>query len=150
MKKIRLLGMHYSPGYCDMSGGSHGTSLQKQENGEWVISSTNSEDHNSPTVTMTFSVLPEALAELENFINTKKILSLSKRPKSDMFITDYSPWSYSFDYETKSFGKVKRSYCSFGQYLNYSKRDLKLLDELSKRFSALYGEKLSETVEEDR
>ncbi len=150
MKKIRLLGMYYSPGYCDMLGGRHGTSLQKQESGEWVIAASASEDHNSPTVTTTYSVLPEALAEFENFLNKKKILQLSKRPKSDMFITDYSPWSYSFDYETTSFGKVKRSYCSFGEYLNYSKRDRELLDELSKRFTGLYGEKLSETVEEDR
>ena len=150
MKKIRLLGVYYSPGYCDMLGGRHGTSLQKQESGEWVIVSTASEDHNSPTVTTTYSVLPEALAEFETFLNKKKILSLSKRPKSDMFITDYSPWSYSFDYETTSFGKVKRSYCSFGEYLDYSKRNRELLDELSKRFAGLYGEKLSETVEEDR
>ena len=150
MKKIRLRGMSYSPGYCDMLGGRHGVSLRQQESGEWVIVSTEAEDYNAPTVTKTYSVPPEALSKFEDFLNKNKVLSLAKRPKSDLFVTDYSPWSYSFDYETAFFGKVKKGYCSLKEYKKYSKRDRELLKELSKYISGLYGEQLSETVSEDR
>ena len=65
-----------------------------------------------------------------------------------MFATDYSPWNWSIDCETTSFGKTKREYCSFGEYKRYSGRDYDLLNELEKRFTALRGEKLSEASED--
>ena len=77
----------------------------------------------------------------------KKIISLENRRDSDIFATDYSPWSWYIDYETTSFGKTKTGYCSIKEYKEYSTRDFELLKELRERFSALKGEKLSETIE---
>ena len=77
----------------------------------------------------------------------ENILSLEGRPKSDMFATDYSPWSRSIDYDTSSFGKTKREYCSFGEYKRYSGRDYELLNELKTRFTSMRGDKISETTE---
>ena len=81
-------------------------------------------------------------------METIEILSLENRPKSDMFANDYSPWSWSIDYETTSFGKAKRENCSIEEYRRYSSRDYDMLKELRKRFESLHGEKISETEEE--
>ena len=138
----------YSPGYGDMLGGYHGITLGKDKDGNWTYSCSDRETHNRPTVTTTYAVSDEAFAEFEEFIKTNQVLSLENRPKRDMFATDYSPWSWGIDYETTSFGKTKREYCSFEEYKRYSTRDYDLLNELEKRFTALRGEKLSEASED--
>ena len=102
----------------------------------------------SPTVVSTYAVSEEAVARFAEFILKKSVISLEKRPKSDMFVTDYSPWSWSIDYETTQFGNTKRESCSIEQYKTYSRKDDELLDELKERFCALRGEKLSEKAEE--
>ena len=150
MKQITLQGVRYSPGYGDMLGGYHGSTLRKDRDGNWTLVCADRETHDRPTVTATYAVSAEAVARFEEFVAAKKVLSLENRPKSDLFATDYSPWGWSFDYDKTSFGKVKREYCGFGEYQRYSKSDYQLLDELEKQFFALRGEKISETVEERR
>ena len=147
MKKISLLGFDYSPGYCDMRGAAHSMSLKKEEN-RWVMICRDREYYNAPTTVAVYAVSSEAVAEFEDFIVKNRILSLEKRPKSRAFVTDYSPWRYSVDYEKTALGKTATEYCSIGQYKVYSALDRLKLEKLRERFLALRGEKLSETVEE--
>ncbi len=149
MKKIKIHSINYHPGYGDMSGEFHEASLKRDANGNLTYVSRDREDHRCPTVTAVYTVSPEAFERLSEFISEKKILSLEKRPKSDLFATDYSPWRWSFAYETTSFGKTKTGYCSIDEYKRYSGRDYGLLNELRERFTALRGEKISETAEDD-
>ena len=150
MKEIKITGVSYSPGYGDMLGGYHSSTLRKDKDGNWTFVSSDRETHDRPTVTTTYAVFAEAVDQFEKFINDNKVISLEGRPRSDLFATDYSPWGWSIDYETTSFGKTKREYCSFGEYKRYSARDYELLNELEKRFTALRGEKLSETSEDNK
>ena len=149
MKEIRITRINYRPGYGDMLGGYHEVILRKDKDGNWTYVSRDREDYRAPTVTTVYGVADEAVAQLEEFILEKKILSLADRPKSDIFATDYSPWSWSIDCETKSLGKIEQSYCIIEEYKRYSGRDYELLNELRERFTALRGEKISETVEEN-
>ena len=148
MKEIKIHRISYSPGYGDMLGGYHGSTLKQDKDGNWTFVCSDRNVHNEPTVTTTYAVSAENVAKFEEFIKINKILSLENRPKSDMFATDYSPWSWSIDYETTSFGKTKREYCSIEEYRRYSDRDHDILKELRKRFESLHGEKISETEEE--
>lgn len=148
MKEIKIHRISFSPGYGDMRGGYHQVTVEKDKDGNWTYVCSDREAHDKPTVTMTYAVSDQALAEFEEFILTNKVLSLENRPKSDIFATDYSPWNWNIDYDTTSFGKTKREYCSFGEYKKYSSRDYDLLNDLEERFTALRGEKISETTEE--
>lgn len=148
MKEIKIHRISYSPGYGDMLGEYHGSTLRKDKDGSWVYVCSDRETHDRPMVTTTYAVLDEAVAQFEKFISEKKILSLKDRSESNLFATDYSPWSWSIDYEITSFGKIKREYCSIGEYKRYSGRDYENLSELRERFTALRGEKISETTEE--
>jgi len=148
MKDIKICRVSYSPGYGDMLGGYHDSSLRKEKNGVWTFVCSDRETHDRPTVTATYAVSAEAVAQFEKFINDNKIISLEGRPKSDMFASDYSPWGWSIDYETASFGKTKREYCSFGEYKRYSGKDYDLINELEERFASLRGEKISEIIED--
>lgn len=148
LKDIRILSISYSPGYGDMRGQYHKSALRKDENGSWTYVCSDREDHNSPTVTAVYGVSDEALERFEMFISEKSILSLQDRPKSDLFVTDYSPWSWRIDYEITSSGKTKREYCSIEEYHQYSEQDNELLKELKERFTSLRTEKISETAEE--
>ncbi len=147
VKGFRIERICYSPGYGDMRGGYHEVVLKKDDDGNWTYVTSDRETHDQPTVTATYAVSKEAVAELEAFIEEKKILSLESRSESDMFATDYSPWSWSIDYEKTSFGKTKQEYCRFGEYQRYSDRDYELLNELKERFTAVRGEKISEKKE---
>lgn len=149
MKSIKLHRVSFSPGYSDMLGGYHESTLRKGEDGSWTFFCSDREVHSEPTVTAIYAVNADAAEQFEKFITDSKIFSLEDRPKSDIFATDYSPWNWSIDYETTSFGKTKREYCSFGEYKRYSRRDHELLSELERRFVSLRGEKISETVEEN-
>ena len=147
MKQIKLYRVSFSPGYGDMLGGYHKSTLRRDKDGNWTYVCTDRETHDRPTVTAVYAVSTEAIAQFEEFIKSKKVLSLEGRSASDMFATDYSPWSWSIDYDTTSFGKTKREYCSFGEYQRYSGGDYELLKELEKRFTAIRKEKISETAE---
>ena len=146
---IRLRSFYYSPGYCDMMGGGHSTSLERGKNGEWMFVSRDREDHSALTVVSTYEVSAASIAEFESFINKKRVVSLAKRPKSDLFVTDYSPWNYSIEYEKTLFGKTRRVYCGITEFKKYSKKDQALIKELHDRFAALRGQLLSQTVEAD-
>ena len=148
MKQIKLQTVRYSPGYGDMLGGGHSTTLKRDKDGSWIMVCRDREVHSEPTTVITYSVSEEAVTRLEEFIDKNKVIGLSKRPNSDLFATDYSPWSWNINYETTLFGKTKRDYCSFAEYKRYSKRDYELLKELEKQFSALRGKKISETTEQ--
>ena len=143
MNKIKINEISYSPGYGDMLGGYHEVILSKDENGGRTCVCRDREDHSSPTVTAVYRVVDEAVERLEAFIAEKDILSLQDRPDSDMFMTDYSPWSWGIDYETAAPGKTERGYCRLEQYKEYSGQDYELLNELSEMFNALRGEKIS-------
>ncbi len=148
MKDFKLKRADYSPGYGDMLGGSHGMTLRETETGAWLMECRDREHHAVPTVTAVHEVSREAVLELETFLQ-KKVLSLRDRPKDDVFLTDYHPWSFGFDYEETLRGKTVREYCSLSQYRKYSRRDRAVLSELFERFRALRGERISETVEEE-
>ena len=148
MKEIKIHRISYSPGYGDMLGGYHESTLKQDKDGNWTLVCSDRNVYNEPTVTTTYAVSAEDVAKFEEFIKSNKILSLENRPESDMFATDYSPWSWSIDYETTSFGKTKREHCSIEEYRRYSGRDCDILKELCKRFESLRREKISETEEE--
>lgn len=149
MKKIVLQGCTYSPGYSDMRGAAHSMELEKEETG-WVMICRDREYYSAPTKVAVYRVSVEAVAEFEDFIVKKRILSLENRLKSKVFITDYSPWSFDIDYEKTALGKTDQEFCSIGQNRIYSPLDRRKLEELKERFLALRGEILSETVEEKR
>ena len=149
MKNIKINRVSYSPGYGDMLGGYHESTLKKDKDGGWIYICSDRETYDRPTVTTVYAVSAEAVAQFEEFINGQKVLLLEGRPQSDLFMTDYSPWSWNIDYDTTAFGKTKREYCGFGEYKRYSADDYALLKELEERFTAMRGEKISETVEEN-
>ncbi len=140
----------YSPGYSDMRGGRHSMSLAKDNNGCWTLICSDRESHDAPAVTAAYAVSDEAVALFEAFITDNRVFSLEKRPESNEFATDYSPWSFSFDYEKTTIGKIVRDSCGFDEYKRYSGADYALIKELRDRFTALRGEKISEVIEENK
>ena len=148
MKDVKLHSVHYSPGYGDMLGQYHGSTLRKGPDGAWIMVCTDRERHDMPKVTATYAVSHQAVAQLTAFMAEKKIFSLENRLKSNRFVTDYHPWSWSVDYDATAFGKTERKYCCIEEKKHYSARDYKILNELRERFEALRGEKIAETSEE--
>lgn len=146
MKGFKILRMYYSPGYGDMLGGYHYMTLEKDKNGKWTLSSEDREEHGSPKIKSVYAVDADAFADFERFVEERKVLSLERRPKSSIFVTDYSPWRFFISYYKTSFGKEKLCSCTLDEYKRYGKRDFDLIDELKRRFVALYREKISETI----
>ena len=149
MKAFKLRRVSYSPGYGDMLGATHEMTLKKEKDGSWVLVCTDRELHSDPKVITTYAVSTESVAELETFLQSKKVLSLANRPKSDLFMTDYHPWNWSFDYEEGTPEKVNPDFCCFDEYKRYTRGDYALLEELRDRFTALRGEILSEEEAEN-
>ena len=148
MKDFSLHRLSYSPGYGDMLGQYESSTLRKTPDGGWTLACTRREHHDLPKVTATYAVDHRAVAELAAYIVENRILSLEKRPQSNLFVTDYHPWCWYMDYDATTFGKRERKYWRIEEHQLYSTRDYKLLNELRQRFEALRGEKLSETTEE--
>lgn len=148
MKDFSLHRLSYSPGYGDMLGQYESSTLEKTPDGGWTLACTRRERHDLPKVTATYAVDYRAVAELTTFMAEKKIISLENRLKSNRFVTDYHPWSWSVDYDATAFGKTERKYCCIEENKHYSARDYEILNELRERFEALRGEKISETTEE--
>lgn len=144
-----FIGMEYSPGYSDMMGRSSRATLKKSESGEWIIESRSRESRKDPIRVVTYSVDEEKLMDFVTFLKNEDVAGLSKRKKSDEFITDYSPWSISLRFDNSAIGGSKFEWYQFGQYQNYSDADHELIKEVNTRFGALYGEKLSEEFVED-
>ena len=126
-----LLEFAYSPGYGDMNGASHYESLDE------------------PMIETTYAVSAEAAAGFEAFLKEKDIVSLSDRPDSTDFVTDYSPWGYNLYFDNSSLGGKKRERYGIGEYKVYSDEDYALLKELNQAFRDLRGDKLSEVEETD-
>lgn len=148
MKDFSLHRLSFSPGYGDMLGQYHGSTLRKGPDGAWIIDCTDRERHDLPKVTATYAVDHRAVSELAAFIAENNILSLEKRPQSNLFVTDYHPWCWYMDYDATTFGKRERKYWRIEEHQRYSTRDYKIINELRGRFEALREEKLSETTEE--
>ena len=137
------------PGYSDMNGGYHGECLKKDDGGAWIIESSNKESIEDPEITTVYSVDAKSEQEFEAFLKEKNVASLKNRMDSEDFATDYSPWGYNIVFTDPSAEGKKRLIVSFNQYKQYSDEDYELIDELWKRFEALKGEVLSETVRSD-
>ena len=150
MKNIKIGSISYSPGYGDMLGGVHSSSLERDKQGKWICVCRDSNTRCDPTVITVFSVSEEKVEELEDFIAENDFLSLGDRPQSELFLTDYSPWSYRICYEALPPEENKRGYCSIMQFREYTEKDKELLNEMKSRFASLKGEKISETVEKPK
>lgn len=148
MKEIRIHGIYHSPGYGDMRGEYHEAKLIKDKDGNWTYVRRDREDHRAPTVTAVYKADEKEAERLFEFISETNLLSLENRPESNLFVTDYSPWSWSIVYEQAPFGKA-RLYCTIREYRRYSERDYGLLNALSEKFAALCGEEISRTAEEN-
>ncbi|MBP5330527.1 MAG: hypothetical protein J6Y89_01585 [Lachnospiraceae bacterium] len=129
---VDLAEVDFIPGYNDMAGESHQNYLRYKD-GEWTIRSIDRTPDSREEVTTTYAVDTAAVAEFEAFINENGICGLADRKENDNFITDYTPWSF-----TIVFGKVgQRKTYRFGEYQDYSDKDLELIKELKKRFEGL-------------
>lgn len=148
MKDFKLIRFEYSPGYGDMLGESHSATLKQNSDGSWSVISRDREHHRAPRIITTYAVSDETVRSFEEFIEKKKVISLENRPKSDMFATDYSPWSCCIEYSATSFGRTENRYCSITEYKRYSGRDYDLMKEMDNRFTALRGDKISEVTED--
>ena len=149
MKLGELKSFSYSPGYGDMNGASHNERLRKNDAGDWTIESRDRETHEEPFTVTVYAVSEEGVKEFEAFIKNKNILSLLNRKDSDDFITDYSSWSYTFDFDNTAVGGTKWDYYTISQYKQYSKADYELLKELDQQFEALHGEIISQETEQE-
>lgn len=147
MKTIKILSINYRPGYGDMLGEYHEASLRKDRDGKWTYICCDRENHRAPKVTKVYTVEDEAVERFEDFLSKKGVLSLGDRSESNLFATDYSPWSWYIDYEEKSFGKIRQRFCNIEEYREYSTNDYKLLNTLCDQFTALRGEKITETTD---
>lgn len=145
-----LLEFSYSPGYSDMAGGYHNEDLHRDENGQWVIVSRDRPVFSNPTTIKTYAVSEEAVRDFLSFITEKKFLELQDREESDLFATDYSPWSFTFIFRSTSETDIRPKRFYITEYREYSKKDRSLIKAMEQRFRAMRGEVLSETTEEDR
>ena len=136
----------YYPGYSDMRGAYHYSSLKKDENGKWVIISSDRKSFDDALIVTTYAVSSTDVLDFEAFLKDKDILLLTNREDSDDFITDYSPWGCSIVFDKSSGGGSKYETYSISQYKEYSDNDRKLLDELNARFLSLQGKIISEVV----
>ena len=137
-----FLGLDYSPGYGDMNGQSHLESLKKNQDGDWVISSLDRDSFRDPLTETVYSVSEEAVKKFLTFINQNDVLSLADRRKSDLFVTDYSPWRWDFRFGDPATGRRPESY-RLWEYNEYSDNDNRLLKELNDRFKSLHGAVIS-------
>ena len=149
MKEIKLKKFTYHPGYSDMRGARHEEVLRKNESGEWMITSEDREYFNDPLRITRYAVSADKLEAFERFLKDKKILSLSNRLKSSLFVTDYSPWEYRILLEEDTSSLGSRDEYRIPEYKKYSERDRGLLKELDLRFRDLHGEKISEEIQKE-
>ncbi len=68
-----LVSFSYSPGYGDMDGEYHYSSLKKNENGDWIIESSNRKNLEEPTTVTTYAVSSDKVAAFETFIKEKML-----------------------------------------------------------------------------
>lgn len=144
-----LRSFSYSPGYCDMTGESHSSELKKNDAGEWVFICRDRDVHSDPFTILTYSVSSGSASEFEEYIKKINFISLSKRLKSNEFVTDYSPWHFTVVFDCSEIGGSSYDDYGISQYRVYSPMDQKLMKEVKERFYALKGELISEATEDD-
>ncbi|MBQ7161446.1 MAG: hypothetical protein IJR90_07040 [Clostridia bacterium] len=144
MKNVILREFSYSPGYSDMRGAYHEQTLKKDESGRWVIICSDREYYNAPTVVKTYLAAEDGMEGFEALVKSRKVLSLSRRAKSRMFLTDYSPEEYYILLEKDPDGKGDLKDYRITQYKRFFKRDFRSLELLRETFEALKGQKISE------
>ena len=142
-------GFNYSPGYGDMDGTSIHESLYQNDDGDWIIERRAREDFESPMIVTTYLLTEADVNDFAAFIKDNNVCGLEDRPDSDLFITDYSAWSYSIAFDNTSVGGDSRVTYSIWEYKEYSDEDLALLNKLDQKFDDLHYNKISEVVEED-
>ena len=142
-------GYDYKPGYGDMDGTSIRESLYQNSDGDWIIERRAREDFESPMIVTTYLLTEADVNDFASFIKDNNVCGLEDRPDSDLFITDYSAWSYSIAFDNTSVGGDSRVTYSIWEYKEYSDEDMALLNELDKRFEDLHYNKISEVVEEE-
>jgi len=142
-------GFNYSPGYGDMDGKSIHESLYQKDDGDWIIERRARQDFESDMIVTTYLLTEADVNDFAAFIKDNNVCGLEDRPDSDLFITDYSAWSYSIAFDNTSVGGDSRVTYSIWEYKEYSDEDLALLDKLDKKFDDLHYNKISEVVEED-
>ena len=142
-------GFDYTPGYSDMDGASIHESLMKNENGEWIIERRARSDYESPMIVTTYLVKDEDVQDFADFIKDKNICGLEDRPDSDLFITDYTAWSYGIEFDNSSIGGDAWQYYSIDEYKEYSDEDEALLDALDQKFEDLHYNMISQIEEEE-
>ena len=106
---------HY-PGYSDMDGGYHGETLKKDDSGEWIVECYDKKNIDEPEITTVYAVNAKDEQDFEAFLKEKNVASLANRADSDLFATDYSPWSYTLVFANPLPEDRKRIIVSFGQY----------------------------------
>ena len=143
-----LSSFRYSPGYSDMSGGCHNSELKRNDDGNFVFVTRDREWHNEPLTVKTYTVSSERAVEFEEYIKKVNFISLSKRLKSNDFVTDYSPWNYCVVFDCSSIGGDSYDDYSISQFRIYTPADQKLIKEVNERFLALKGDLISETTED--
>lgn len=144
---IDLKEVYYHPGYGDMSGESHSRRLFKDQNGDWYIESHDCEGIGAPFITTIYEVSAEDILDFSLFLQAAEFDTMQNRPDSDLFITDYSAWSFSIDYKDVDAGKNVS--IRLEEYKEYSDADYKLIKEFFDRFKALEGDIISQEEEED-
>ena len=68
-----LVSFSYSPGYGDMDGEYHYSSLRKNDNGDWTIESSNRSNMEEPTTVTTYAVSSDKVAAFEAFIIARSL-----------------------------------------------------------------------------
>ncbi|MBP5607169.1 MAG: hypothetical protein J6X66_02725 [Lachnospiraceae bacterium] len=143
---IELDRVYLHPGYGDMNGESHNRSLFKDDNGDWYIESNDCEGVGEPFITTIYEVSEEDILEFSLFIQSAKFDTMQNRPDSDLFITDYSSWSFSINYKDIETGEDVS--IRMEEYKEYSDADDKLIWEFFDRFNALQGDIISQEEED--
>ena len=142
-----LIEFNFHPGYGDMSGEYHNEYLHKNDAGEWTIECRDSRSFAEPTVVTEYAVSADAVKAFEGFIRNNDVASLADRPDSDLFVTDYSPWSYEIRFSDPAGKDPGGIRFSMEEYREYSDRDRELLIKLREQYDSLKGEIVSQTAE---
>ena len=144
-----LESLSFSPGYSDMDGGYHCVTLEKNDEGVWVIVHEDRDEVGGPTTLTTYAVDPKDAENFQTWVKDSNILTMETRRDKEDFALDYSPWRYTFVYDDTTVGGSSHEFHSFGQYQFYSDKDYDRIEELHQQLEALEGEELSRTTEEE-
>lgn len=143
IKAGKLVSFSYSPGYSDMEGAYHFDTLEKNGEGNWVVVLRDRDSIEEPLCVTTCSVSDADALRFEQFIKKRRILSLSRRLKSPVFLMDYSPWSAEMVFDCPGSGGNRRITVRLEQYRIYTGPDLKRIDEMTDLFYDLLGDVIS-------